>query len=208
MIEQLVMRAGMIIYAKTVASLGTIAYATHQVCMNIQALSFMNGQAFAVSATSLVGQSLGRRRPDMAQAYCSRTQRIGFAVAVLIAVAFFFFGSQIVWLYNDDPQIVDLGASILKLVAFMQPLQSSQFILAGGLRGAGDTRATAIITFITVLLVRPGIAMLLIYVFHWGLEGAWIALVADQLLRTILVFARYQSGKWKNAKLKAAQKAA
>lgn len=66
LIEQCVMRAGMIIYAKTVASLGTVAYATHQVCMNIQALSFMSGQAFAVSATSMVGQSLGRKRPDMA----------------------------------------------------------------------------------------------------------------------------------------------
>ncbi|MBO6159260.1 MAG: MATE family efflux transporter, partial [Firmicutes bacterium] len=196
MIEQLVMRAGMIIYAKTVASLGTVAYATHQVCMNIQALSFMNGQAFAVSATSLVGQSLGKRRPDMAQAYCSRTQRIGFAVAILIGVAFFFFGRQIVWLYNEDPQIVDTGARILMLVAFMQPLQSSQFILAGGLRGAGDTRATAVITFLTVLLVRPGIAILMINVFHWGLEGAWVALVADQLLRTILVVVRYRSGKW------------
>ena len=49
MVEQLVMRAGMIIYSKTVASLGTVAFATHQVCMNIQALSFMNGQAFGVS---------------------------------------------------------------------------------------------------------------------------------------------------------------
>ena len=208
MIEQLVMRAGMVIYAKTVASLGTIAFATHQVCMNIQALSFMNGQAFAVSATSLVGQSLGRRRPDMAEAYCSRTQRIGFVVAILIGIAFFFFGGQIVWLYNEDPTIVDMGAGILKLVAFMQPLQSSQFILAGGLRGAGDTKATAVITFITVLLVRPGIAILMIYGFHWGLEGAWIALVCDQLLRTILVFFRYKSGKWKSAKLKPIQKEA
>ena len=52
MVEQLLMRAGMIIFSKTVASLGTTAYATHQVCMNIQALSFMTGQAFAVSATT------------------------------------------------------------------------------------------------------------------------------------------------------------
>lgn len=90
----------------------------------------------------------------------------------------------------------------------MQPLQSSQFILAGGLRGAGDTKATAVITFITVLLVRPGIAILMIYGFHWGLEGAWVALVCDQLLRTILVFFRYKSGKWKSAKLKPIQKEA
>lgn len=59
-------------------------------------------------------------------------------------------------LYNDDPAVIIQGAEILKLVALIQPFQSSQFILAGALRGAGDTRATAIISFITVLLVRPG----------------------------------------------------
>ncbi len=48
----------------------------------------------------------------------------------------------------------------------------------------------------------------MIYGFHWGLEGAWIALVCDQLLRTILVFFRYKSGKWKSAKLKPIQKEA
>lgn len=202
MVEQLLMRAGMIIYAKTVAGLGTVPFATHQVCMNIQALSFMSGQAFAVSATTLMGQSLGKRRPDMAQAYCTRTRRIGMIIAILIGLCFVFFGHELVALYNDDPQIVELGGRILLMVAVMQPLQSSQFIIAGGLRGAGDTRATAVITFITVLLVRPIAAIVLINVFHWGLEGAWVAMVLDQLLRSTMVLARYQSGKWKTIKLK------
>ena len=74
MIEQLCMRVGMIVYAKTVASLGTVMLACHQVCMNILSLTFMTGQAFAVSATSLVGQSLGKLRADMAVLYSRRTQ--------------------------------------------------------------------------------------------------------------------------------------
>jgi len=199
MVEQLVMRAGMILYTITVASLGTVAYAIHNICMNIQAMSFMNGQAFAVSATSLVGQSLGKKRPDMAQAYSSRTRRVGMVVSICLATVFLLFGKQIVGLYNDDPTIVSQGATILMFVALIQPLQSSQFILAGALRGAGDTRATAVISFITVLLVRPGVAMLCIHVFNWGIYGAWVALVMDQLLRSVLVLARYYSGKWKSA---------
>ncbi len=197
MIEQLVMRAGMIIYSKTVASLGNVAFATHQVCMNIQALSFMNGQAFGVSATSLVGQCLGKRRPDMAEEYSLRTRRVGMVVALCLAAIFLLFSHQIVALYNDDPEIVSLGGTILKFIAFIQPFQASQFILAGVLRGAGDTRATAVITFLTVLLVRPGLALLMINVFHMGLPGAWIALAADQLLRSLLVWLRYKGGKWK-----------
>lgn len=201
MVEQLLMRAGMIIFAKTVASLGTTAYATHQVCMNIQALSFMTGQAFAVSATTLMGQSLGKRRTDMAQAYCSRTRYVGFAFSILLALMFIFFGGTIVGLYNSDPQIIKIGGQIMLFVAFLQPFQSSQFIIAGALRGAGDTKATAIFTFITVLLVRPLVAITLIYL-NFGLYGAWAAMATDQIIRSILVLGRYNSGKWKLIKLK------
>ena len=183
MIEQLLMRAGMIIFSRTVAGLGTVPYATHQVCMNIQALSFMTGQALAVSSTTLMGQSLGKRRPDMAQAYCSRTRRVGMG------------------LYNSTPEIVETGARILLIVAVLQPLQTSQFIIAGGLRGAGDTRATAVITFITVLLVRPAVAIVLINYTSLGLYGAWIAMACDQLLRSTLVLLRFQCGKWKTIRM-------
>lgn len=199
--EQIVMRTGMIIYSKTVASLGTLAFAIHQIVFNIQAMSFMNGQAFAIPATSLVGQSLGKKRPDMAQAYSRRTRRLGMSVSIILGVAFFFFGKQIVGLYSQDPVVISQGAQILKLVALIQPFQSSQFILAGALRGAGDTRATATISFITVLLVRPGLAIISIHLLDWGLTGAWIAVVADQLLRSLLVLLRFNSGKWKNIKV-------
>lgn len=201
MLEQLVMRAGMIIYSKTVAGLGTVAFAAHQVCMNIQALSFMNGNAFAVSATSLMGQSLGKKRPDMGQAYSNRTQMLGMMVSFALAFVFFFFGGPITAMYSDDPQVIAWGAQILKLVALVQPFQSSQLILAGALRGAGDTKATAVITFITVLLVRPGLAILLINCTSMGLMGAWVALVADQFLRSLLIFQRFHSGKWRNYKI-------
>lgn len=204
MIEQLIMRAGMILFAKTVASLGTTAYATHQVCMNIQALSFMTGQAFAVSATTLMGQSLGKRRTDMAQAYCSRTRTVGFAFSLVLAAVFIFFGGIIVGLYNSDPEIIRIGGQIMLFVAFLQPFQSSQFIIAGALRGAGDTKATAIYTCITMLLIRPTAAIILISL-NWGLYGAWAAMACDQVIRSALVLNRYNSGKWKLLKLKSEQ---
>lgn len=202
MVEQLLMRAGVILYVKTIAGLGTLAYAVHQVCMNIQSLSFMNGQGFAVSATSLTGQSLGKNRSDMAHAYNHRTRRLGMSVSIILGFIFIFWGGNIVSLYNDDPNIISQGARIMMFVGFTQPLQSSQFILAGALRGAGDTRATAIITFITVLLVRPLLAIYFINEWNMGLEGAWLAFIIDQALRSLLVLIRYNSGKWRTIKIK------
>ena len=82
------------------------------------------------------------------------------------------------------------------MVALIQPFQASQFIFAGALRGAGDTKFTAMVTMLTVMLLRPGLAIFFINQFDLGLNGAWYALVVDQLVRTSLVFYRYYTGKW------------
>lgn len=201
MVEQLLMRVGMVIFSVTVASLGTVAFATHQVCMNIQALSFMTGQAFAVSATSLVGQSLGKHRTDMAQCYASRTQRLAMGVGFFLTALFVTCGGKIVGLYNSNPDVILMGGTIMLFVAFTQPIQASQFVLAGALRGAGDTRSTAVIITITTMILRPTLALLLVWA-GLGIYGAWIALAADQLLRSLLIFLRYRGGKWKLIKLK------
>ena len=196
MMEQLVMRVGIIIYAKTVASLGTVLLAAHQVCMNIQALTFMNGQSFAVSATSLVGQSLGKRRGDMAVNYSKRVQRLGMWVAIGIALAIFFFPREFILMYNDDPVILDVGVTVLRMVALIQPLQASQFILAGAMRGAGDTAFVAFTSFMGYVVVRPGAAWLLCFLLNFGLAGAWITTLLDQALRLILFRRRFKSLKW------------
>ena len=137
----------------------------------------------------------------MAQAYCSRTRTVGFAFSILLALVFSLFGGTIVGFYNSDPEIIRVGGQIMFFVAFLQPFQSSQFIIAGGLRGAGDTKATAKYTLITVLLIRPIVAIVLVKI-GMGLYGAWLAMACDQVVRTALVLNRYNSGKWKLIKLK------
>ena len=153
----------------------------------------MNGQAFAVSATSLVGQSLGKKRADMANLYATRSRRMGTVVSIILMFLFFVFPRQIISLYNPDPEIVNLGARLLVMVSIIQIPQGSQFIISGILRGAGDTKATAMIVTVTSLFLRPILAIVLIHGFGMGLEGAWIAIMADQLLRTLLVFIRFSS---------------
>ncbi|MBR4692637.1 MAG: MATE family efflux transporter [Oscillospiraceae bacterium] len=201
MIEQLFMRVGMIIFTRTVTSLGSVQFATHMICMNIQSMSFMIGQGFAVSSTSLVGQSLGKKRPDMAEHYSRRCRNFGLAAAVLIGLLFFLFRRTLVGFYNKDAELLALGSYIMIYVAVLQPFQANQFILGGSLRGAGDTRFTAIVMLITIVGIRTALAYLLVTLLHMELTGAWIAVAADQIARSLIIMARYNTGKWKKIKL-------
>ena len=196
MVEQLFMRMGIIIFSRAVAGLGDTLYATHQICMSVQAMSFMMGQAFSNAATTLIGQSLGKRREDMAVIYMKQVRRMGLIVSIVVGALIILFNRTIVGFYNTNEEVIAAGSGILVLIALSQPLQSSQFIVSGGLRGAGDTKYTAFVVMITTLGVRSVLAVLTVSVLDWGLWGAWIALMADQILRTLLVVARYNAGKW------------
>lgn len=201
MLEQLCLRIGIIIYSRIVASLGDIAYATHMVCMNIQSLTFMSGMAFQNSATTLMGQSLGRRRLDMADNYTRMTRNISFWISCVIGVVLALFGGQIVNIYNSTPEIVEMGGKLLAIVAITQPFQSSQFVTTGALRGAGDTKYPAVVIFICTLIVRSALGYIFVIQLDMGLIGAWFAIVVDQLLKTAMIFARYNTGKWRFFKL-------
>ena len=201
MLEQLIMRAGVIIFTRMIAGLGSVDYSTHQVCLNIQSMSFMLGQAFAVSATSLVGQSLGRRRLDMAQHYSRCNRRLGMLVACILGILMIILRKYLVMLYSTDAAVIDRGSKILFFVAFLQPVQSSQFIIGGVLRGAGDTKAVAIYMLATVLIICTVLCYILVNIFQLGIIGAWIAQCTDQCTRTLLFNIRYNKGYWKRIKL-------
>ena len=202
MFEQLMMRLGQILFSRTVNSLGDLSTATHQICINIQSMSMMVGQGFAVSATSLVGQSLGRKRLDMAEHYSLRCRRISMYVSIVLGILFATLGGFIVdEFYTDDKQVVELASKIMIFVGVMQPFQSTQFVVGGVLRGAGDTRSTAVIMLITVVGIRTAMAYLCVNVLQLELFGAWIAVMADQCLRALLIWLRYNQGKWKTIRL-------
>lgn len=197
MVEQLLMRMGMIVFTRCVSGLGDMLYATHNVCMNIQSMSFMLGQAFANATTTLMGQSMGKRRFDMAAGYTRLTVVTGIFASILFGIVLAVFGEFIVGIYNDTPEVISLGGQVMILIAFGQPIQTVQFIISGGLRGAGDTKYAAVVTATTVLCVRCVLVILAVNFLNWGLWGAWFALMADQTMRSVAMTLRYRSGRWK-----------
>ncbi len=196
-IEQLVMRSGQVVFARVISGLGTVVFAAHQVALNALSLSFMPGNAFAAAATTLVGQYLGAGRPDDAEQCANTSRNMAIWVGVITGVVFIFFGRYITLLYSNDPTVVLVSALVLRIYAFAQPAQAVQFVLAGGLRGAGDTMYPLYSTAIGMWLGRVLLAWFLVQVLGWGLPGAWLGMCLDQVLRGVLIQLRFRTGKWK-----------
>ncbi|MFA7167514.1 MAG: MATE family efflux transporter [Sphaerochaetaceae bacterium] len=196
LLEQMFLRIGFMTYAIIVAHLGTVAFAAHQIGMNIISLSFSLGNGLSIAAVALVGESLGKKRPDLARMYGRICQRFGLIFSLTIAACFLVAARDIFRLFSDEQVILDYGSSIMPIIAVIVILQIAQVIFSGCLRGAGDTKAVALISLISVTFIRPFSGWLFVYPLQAGLVGAWFGILVDQFMRFILTFTRYRSGKW------------
>ena len=196
-LEQVLMRTGHMFFARILAELGTVAYAANQVGINGWSLSFMPGFGFALAATTLVGQSLGAQDPESAQQRGYTAYRMGGTLMGVMGLIFILFPAQIVGFFTNDPAVIALGTTPLRVVGFIQPLLAAAMIFPGGLRGAGDTRFPMVITGASIWLIRLPLAYLFALVLNWGLPGAWAAMAVDMSVRGIINFLRFRGGRWK-----------
>lgn len=195
--ERVSLNLGLVFYVRIVAALGTLQYAAHAVALNAEAISYMPAFAFAVSATTMVGQALGADRPDFAERSTWECWRLSSWMLAVGGALLFLFPEALMKLYVDDPEIIRLGASVLKIMALVQVPMGTAFVMMGSLRGAGDTRSVLFTAMFSVWVVRLGLAWLFVNVFGWGLPGAWYAMGIDWLIRMGISTVTFRRGRWR-----------
>lgn len=213
-VEQMLMSLGILVYSFIVIGMGELIFATSRLALNAVFLSQMPGFGFSMAATTLVGQSLGAKRPRRAVLGSQLATRSALVWMTVMGVVFFFFGEGILRIFTDDPRLLTLGADALKVIAFSQPFLAYAFVVAGSLRGAGDVKYPMWVTTIAVWAVRlptgaflglpvvclpftnvclPGLGL--------GLQGIYAALIVEAGLRAVLFVRRFNEGKWKTMKV-------
>ena len=206
MVEQAALRIGFFSYAKIVAGLGTDAFAAHQIAMQFLNLSFSFADGLGVAGTSLVGQMLGARRKDLAHVYGTLAQKSAFLISIAVASLCVFGRGFLVSMFiseNASPGVQELAETVMIVVGIFQPFQMLSVVASGALRGAGDVKYTARVMALTVMIIRPVLALACVYIIgtvmnlpDLALIGAWVASLGDMVTRMILFMKRYRSGSW------------
>jgi putative MATE family efflux protein len=196
--ERIVQQAGILLYTKIVLMYGTVAYAAHQVGLSIESLSFLPGYGFAIAAATMVGQSIGAGKYTRAKLENWEANRLAAYMMSVMGVIFFFFPYALLRAFTSDEAVIDLGTNFLKIVALLQIPLALTMVVAGSLRGAGDTRFIMVATMIGMWGVRIPIAVLVGYWLNLGVIYVWLAMIADWTLRMALMLWRYRSERWRS----------
>ena len=196
-LDQLIFRIGSLVWIRIVASLGTVAFAAHQIVLNGESISFMPGWGFAVAATTLVGQGLGARDHERAEKDALVAFYFSAVFMSLMGIVFFLFAAQIVGLFTDDADIIAMGTLPLRLIGLVQPFLAAMMVFSGSLRGAGDTLTPMLVNGASVWLLRIPLSLLVVEWLGWGLTGVWMVMALDLTVRGIVLFWQFRVGRWK-----------
>ncbi|MBQ3743271.1 MAG: MATE family efflux transporter [Bacteroidales bacterium] len=193
-LQNLVMRGAYVMSTLIVAPLGAVSIAANSFAIIAESFCYMPGYGMGDAATTLVGQSLGAGRKDLARAFSRVTLALGIGIMVALAVVMFFLAAPIMRLLSADPDVVALGARCLRLEAFAEAGYAVAIVANGALVGAGDTKVPAALNLISVWIVRIGLALVLTP--RLGLMGYWIAMCIELNVRGLFYLLRVHGNRW------------
>lgn len=193
-IEQVVTTGAMIVVTKIVAPLGNIAIAANSFAVTAENLCYMPGYGIAAAATTMIGQSIGAKRHDLTRSLGWMTTIMGMLVMSMTGIFLYIFAPVLIGFLSPNPEIVALGASVLRIEAFAEPLFAASIVATGVFRGAGDTLIPSCLNFFSMWAVRIPISAYLAP--RVGLHGVWIAMASELCARGILFLLRLKSNRW------------
>ncbi len=186
-----------------VGRIGKLELAATNIVISINALAFMPSMGVSQGVSALVGQALGRKKPDHARYVTWSSIHLLLVYIIIVDLVFIFFPEQVLALFIPSSQspehygeIVRIGAVLLQIVSAYLLLDAIYMVFSGVLRGAGDTR---------FMMWSIGIASLLFMILpvyfgvtYWGftVEQAWYCVLTFIGALFIIVSFRYRQGKW------------
>ena len=198
-LQNIISRGAYIAATVLVAPLGTIAIAANSFAIIAEGFCYLPGYGMQDAATTLVGQSLGARRRELARGFSRITIVSGAAMMTLLAVLMWLFASPIMGLLSQDAEVIALGAECLRIEAWAELLYGVSIVAYGCCVGAGDTLVPSAINLLSMWVIRLGLALVLIP--RMGLAGYWVAMAVELSVKGLIFAVRIHGGRWMDTKL-------
>lgn len=186
--EHIVLCGAQVALTHIISPLGTVAIAANTLAVTAESLCYMPGYGVGSAATTLVGQSLGAGKQELAKRYAWLSVMLGVGIMTIMGILMFLFSPCMFTLLTSDAEVRLLGTRILRIEAFAEPLYAASIVAAGALRGAGDTRIPSILNLVSMWGVRITAAALLAP--RVGLQGVWLAMCGELCFRGVLFLIR------------------
>ena len=192
--ERAALSSAQVLQVRIVSQLGTVAIAANSLGVSAEGLCYMAGYGIQGAAIALIGQAVGAHRKDMAKRFAWLCTLMGMGIMTLTGAGLFAFAPALMSIFTADAAVIALGARVLRIEAFAEPMFGASIVASGAMQGAGDSTACFVLNLVSMWCIRLTLAFLLAP--RLGLMGVWGAMCCELSIRGLLFLIRLARGKW------------
>ncbi len=189
---------GYVAFASMVNSLGEVATAAHTIANTVESAFYIPGYGMQTAAATLAGNAYGARDNKRLKDVADMFLPIEVGLMVISGGALFLLAPSLMGIFSKSPEVIDLGTTVLRMVALSEPFYGVSIIVEGMMQGVGKTKAPFVFNIIGMWGVRIVGTYLVTQILSFGLIGAWGCMIAHNMLLFLLFLSCYLRGSWIN----------
>ena len=205
-VESVLFNAGKLLTQVFVAGMGTEVIAGNFIAFSIVSLINLPGNALGSTSTIIVGTRLGKGQilqPVRQLKFIFGLSNFGLCLLALLSVPT---AGLLAAFYTNEPDVIQVVKHLVWLNALFMPFWAASWVLPAGLKGARDARYTMYVSMLGMWGCRIVAGYALGIYLGLGVDGVWLGMFLDWIVRGVLFYRRMSSGRWLwryNTRLKA-----
>lgn len=194
--ENIAYRLAYMVSVAVVGGMGAAALATHAYVQQVLMVVLLCGLVTGLSAEIVVGHLIGAGHFKQAHRVVRRGLARGLLLSVAVAMAAALLSPWLMQIFTSDAQIIAMATVLLWWTVLLEPGRTFNLVVINALRAAGDARYPVVVGAGSMAVVLAGGSWLLGVHFEFGLPGVWVAYIADEWLRGLLMWRRWATLAW------------
>jgi putative MATE family efflux protein len=186
---------------RIVSLFGSAALAGYTIAIRILIFIILPSWGLSNAAATLVGQNLGAKQPERAEASVWRTGFYNMVFLGAIGVFFIFFAEPAVRLFTNDPAVVPLAASCLRILSYGNIAYAYGMVMLQAFNGAGDTVTPTIVNFFGFWVLEIPLAYSLAIPLHMRSSGVFLSIVIAEAAIAAAGIWLFKGGRWKRQQI-------
>lgn len=187
---------GYVFFAAMINSLGDVATAAHTIANTVESAFYIPGYGMQTAAASLTGNAYGAKESEKIEALSQMFIVIEILLMLISGLALFVSAPSLMAIFSSSFEVIDLGATVLRMVAISEPFYGFSIIIEGMMQGVGQTKLPFWFNIFGMWFIRIVGTFICIQKLKLGLVSAWACMIAHNLFLFILFAICYKRKTW------------
>jgi MATE family, multidrug efflux pump len=186
---------------RILSGFGSAALAGYTIGIRIVVFAIFPSWGMSNAAATMVGQSLGARKPDRAERSVWIASFYNMCFLGSVGALFLLFAGPLIRFFTDDPAVIPYGTACLRLVSYGFLFYAFGIVMTQAFNGAGDTWTPTWINLFCFWLWEIPLAWILSHRAGLGPRGVFAAITIAFSTLAVVSLLLFRRGKWKEKKV-------